>query len=965
MLVLCCWLLTLGLPQWVAFGQAVERATLTGRIEDANGVLPSATVLVKNTTLGTAADLNGAFQLPNVPVGPQTLLVRFIGYKTLEVPVEVKPGVNQLPTIKLSAEGTQLADVIVKGTMAASQIKAMNIKRNSLAIIDVLASDAIGKLPDRNAAEAVQRMPGVAVARYHGEADQATVRGLPFAWTSTLFNGTRMPSANVGGSRNAVLDAVPSEIIEYVQVAKALTPDMEGDAIGGSINFVTRTAPEFRKLSVSAAGGYNNFSKDGTYNGSIVYGDRFFDGKLGVMLSAAVWDRRWGTDQYTIAYNTGATNPQQQVAINSLLLKRYMGKRQTYGLNAGLEYRFNAGNRIFGRALHDKFNDIRPVYETYFLFSSNEYQLNFRDSFYETTIDGYEIGGEHQLSKRLKIDWLASDYLTEYVIDNTPSTTAPNKRGLPIATFRQRLSKGFGGLSSDGKKYLKFDAPDGIGDDPLAIMPRLNDPVADAIDPTKLTLRQLVILQLGVKEQDQVGQVNLKFDVSPKFSLKVGGKYRHKDRSGRSTSGALVYLPSVALGIPNSPPLVPLSQLQRESFPLRGGFFQEIGSPYNGYAVDNITQDQLAQLFSPSFQTANGFRDVTPASFPTTYSEGVENVMAGYVMGEWNATSKLKIFGGVRDEYTSLRVSGSSYRRENRTVEGRPTAVDVITPVTVSNDYHAILPMVHVKYALNPKANLRAAYTRTFIRPLFTDLVPTESVNLTSNPVTITRGNPDLRPTFASNYDLMGEYYFDNIGLLSGGLFYKNITDVVFQDRSVALEGGITTITSQPRNMRSAKLMGLEVALTRRFTFLPGFLGGFGVELNYTHTDSEVEVPRPVGSDVMMDKTSLPQQSKHLFNTILFYERNGLTARLAGNFRGRSVEAISQQLGPRLYTWTDDNFTVDFSAAYTISKQIRVFLEINNLTNEPIRQYLGDRRRLADSEWYSQRGQAGIRWDIF
>ncbi|WP_222597146.1 TonB-dependent receptor plug domain-containing protein [Chitinophaga pinensis] len=105
--------------------------------------------------------------------------------------------------------------------------------------MDVIAADAIGKLPDRNAAEAVQRVQGVAVARYHGEADAATVRGTPFAWTSTMFNGSRLPSANVTGGRNSVLDAVPSEMIQYVQVAKALTPDMEGDAIGGSINFIT------------------------------------------------------------------------------------------------------------------------------------------------------------------------------------------------------------------------------------------------------------------------------------------------------------------------------------------------------------------------------------------------------------------------------------------------------------------------------------------------------------------------------------------------------------------------------------------------------------------------------------------------------------------------------------------------------------------------------------------------------
>lgn len=950
-----CVLLSVGL----AWAQAPQRGTLIGRIADGTGYLPGATVLVKGTgTLGTATDLNGAYQLTNVPTGETTLIVSYIGYKTIEMSRLVNPGVNEVAVVKLSAEGTQLADVIVKGTIAGSQIKAISIKRNSLAMMDVLASDAIGKLPDRNAAEAVQRMPGVAVARYHGEADQATVRGTPFAWTSTLFNGTRMPSANVGGSRNAVLDAVPSEIIQYAQVIKALTPDMEGDAIGGSINFVTRVAPESRLLNVSAAGGFNNLSKDGTYNASIVYGDRFFNKKLGFMLAGAIWDRNWGTDEYTIAYNTGATDPKQQVAVNSLLMKRYMGKRQTYGFNAGLEYRFNQRNRVYARGLYDMFNDIRPVYESYFAFNTSEYQLNYRYSFYQTNIAGLELGGEHQLTNKLKIDYLFSDYTTEYYLNKTPNTTSQDLRGLPIASFRQKLSKGYGGLAADGRKYLYFDSPDGKGDDALGIQPYLNDPVADAIDPAKLTLRQLVLLQFGAKERDQVGQVNLKFDASSTFSLKVGAKFRHKDRSGRSTSGNRVY-------VPTSTSLLALNTLEREPFPARGGFFNALGNPYDAYAIDNISEQQLYNLYAPGFLQANNFRDVTPASFPTTYSDGREDVLAGYVMGEWNVTQKLKIFGGVRDEYTMLTANGSQYKRETVTVDGKPVVKESITPVTVTNNYHALLPMIHVKYLLNSHTNLRAAFTRTFVRPLFTELTPTESINTTTNPINISKGNAELRPTFANNLDLMGEYYFDNIGLFTAGLFYKDIKDVVFSDRSVVLNGTVTTVTTQPKNLRNATLMGFEVGLTRRFTFLPGFLGGFGIEANYTRIESEVDVPRSVGSDVVMDKTPLPNQSKHLFNAILFYERNGFTARLAGNYRGKSVESISQQLGPGLYTWANKNFTVDFSASYTITPKIRVFAEINNLTNEPLQNFLGDVRRISNSEWYSQRGQAGIRWDIF
>ncbi|PQA59238.1 TonB-dependent receptor [Siphonobacter curvatus] len=951
--------LLLCLSGTLAFGQ--HSGSVTGRIEDENGPLPGAAIRLKGTSQGTVTDLSGAFRLTNVPAGPVTLAAGYIGYQTAELTVQATTGEVVIPVIKLTPEGKALSDVVVRGTMAASQIKAMSIKRNSLALMDVMAADAIGKLPDRNAAEAVQRMPGVAVARYHGEADQATVRGVPFSWTSTLLNGTRMPSASVGGSRNAVLDAVPSEIIQYVQVAKALTPDMEGDAIGGSINFVTRVAPEFRKLSVSAAGGYNNFSKDGTYNASITYGDRFMKGKLGVMLTAAIWDRQWGTDEYVVSYNTGLPVPEQRYSLNSLLLKRYMGKRQTYGLNAGLEYRFNEKHRIFGRALHDKFNDIRPVYESYLLFNTNEYQLNYRYSYYQTRIDGGEIGGEHQLASRLKLDWSASNYVSEYYID-TPPTLPKEKRGLPIATFRQKLTQGFGGLASDGKRYLSFDSPNGVGDDPMQILPHLKDP-KERVHPTQLTLQQLVIYQLGTKEEDRVAQANVKYDFSSRFSLKVGGKYRHKYKE--STQASLVYLPNRALGVPNAAPLVPLSQLERTEFPVRQNFFRNLNADYGSYAINSLTKNQLFDLFSTQFQQTNQFRDVTPVSNATGHFDGTEDVLALYVMGEWNVTPKLKLFGGVRNEHTAVELNGSSYKRETITENDQSKSVETVTPTTVKNDYHAFLPMIHLKYTPTSKSVLRAAFTRTFIRPNFTELNPGENINTTTNPLTITRGNIDLKPTFASNFDLMGEYYFDNIGLVTGGLFYKKIKDYSFSNQSIEIYNGAQALVTQPQNLENATLQGLELGMLRRFDFLPGFLSGLGVELNGTAIHSSLRVPRVVNNERQYETTSLPNQSKFLFNSILFYERKGLTIRLAGNFRGRSVETINQQLGPDFYIWTNNNFTLDGSAAYAINAKFRVFVEVNNLTNEPVRMYMGKPERTTSTEWYSQRGQAGIRWDIF
>ena len=350
--------------------------------------------------------------------------------------------------------------------------------------------------------------------------------------------------------------------------------------------------------------------------------------------------------------------------------------------------------------------------------------------------------------------------------------------------------------------------------------------------------------------------------------------------------------------------------------------------------------------------------DVTPKTNPTALYTGTEQVMSGYFMTEIDATEQLKIVGGFRLEYTRMQLDGS------RVVTAGTPAVTTVSESTVNNNYHAFLPMLHLKYALNDNSNLRAAYTRSFIRPAFGDMTPGTSVDNTRTPMAISQGNPNLKPTFSDNFDLMGEHYFSNVGIVSGGLFYKNISEVVFTDISMQNINGSDFLVTQAKNLNHAKLLGFEAGINKRFDFLNGFWSGFGTEFNYTYIESKVNVPRGTGSNLVLDKTSLPNQSNHLFNAILFYEHNNLMLRLAGNYRGTSVETINQQLGPDFYIWTAANFTIDASATVTINKRLKAFVELNNLSNAPVKTYMGDKRRLTTNEWYGSRGQAGIRWDI-
>jgi len=932
---------------------AQNYASMIGKVSDGKTFLPGVNISILERKTGTSTDFDGNFQVSNSSGEKLTVSFSYMGYQTITKEIKLVSGINNLGTVTLAAEEGALKEIIVKGFTGPSQIKALSMKKKSLAIMDVLSADAVGKLPDRNAAEAVQRMPSVSVNRYHGEANQVSVRGTPYGWTSTLYNGTRLPSASVMGTRNTLLDAIPTEMIQYIQLSKAITPDMEGDAIGGSVNFISRTAPKKTMLNASLGGGYNQKAEKGSYNASLVYGQRFFKDKLGIVLAASIWDRNFATDEMVVDYNINAPVQSQKYGINTVNAKRYFGQRTTKAISGGIDFELNDKNKFFGKFLYDKFRDVRPVYESFYDFAKKRYTFSYRYSDYKTDLNGVEIGGEHRIGSKLKFDWSFANNEMTYLLD-TPPNMPSDMRGLPIAQFSQKLVGDFGVRSSDGAVYNTFDSPDGNGVNIYNIDPKLTNPT-DVMDPTRLTLQQLVITQLDQRDHDKVGQINFNYDATDRFVIKAGSKLRFKDYEGQQTP--IVYLPGAALGIPGSPALLPMSSLQTEPYPNANNFFSEIGSPFNNLIVNPITKNQLFDIFTPSYLKANGFADYSPAYNVTTKFKGEENVFSAYVMGVYDVSEKTKIIAGARNEETNVTMSSTAYDSQTK----------VATPITKTSSYNAFLPMVHLKYAFNENINFRAAYTRTFSRPNLPDLNPSEIIDVTAGVPKITRGNTDLKPTFSNNLDFMGEYFLKDIGLITAGVFYKDISDYIFRDISAERINNVNYIVTQPKNIKDASLLGFEFGITKRFTEWNGFWGGFGIDFNTSIIKSKLEVSRydAQGNVTATDKTTLPNQSKLLFNSSVFYEKYGFMFRIAGNYRGKSVETINQNLGPDYYISAMQNFTVDFSADYSISNKIKVFMEVRNLTNEPFKQFLGNNEgRITNSEWSSINGQLGLKYQI-
>ncbi|MEM6963757.1 MAG: TonB-dependent receptor [Bacteroidota bacterium] len=930
----------------------INAQTIIGTIQDATGALPGVTVAIVGSAKGTTTDIGGQFKLTALKAGAYTLQFSFIGYKTIEKTVSVTDnGKTDLGVINLEPASESLAEVVVNGTYLPSQMAALNMQKKAPGIMNVLASDAIGKLPDRNAAEAVQRIQGVSIERDHGEGRYVIVRGTPIKWNANLINGNRLPASegtsnDAGGDRAVPLDIFPSEMIQFVQLSKAITPDMEGDAIGGSVNFITRTAPAERTFSVSLAGGINGQAQAGTYNGSVLYGDRFLGGKLGLIASAAIWDRSWATDNYEVAYNAQLEG-EQQFSISDLELRDYIGRRSTLGFNLGAEYNLSEDNKIFVRGIYSDFQDNESAREHIYQFPVGDTTnmgtatLRTRNGIQRIQLQGGELGGEHQLNSKFAMNWKVSTYQTE-LTNGTLSGPEDYNDSYQMAVFNQAVE--FGGISEDGYKF--------IGSDHENIQPN----AITAYDPDATILGLMYAFQQRSLERDIVGQLDFTYNATDALMLKFGGKYRSKYREGGAP--LTISLPGAALGIPDAP-ITPISTLTTEAFPTKGGFLTELGENYENILRDHITLDQLHNMFSADFKENAGMIDIVQDEESTaaaaSFYDGNENVLAGYIMADFTISEQLKLIGGVRHEMTMLEYNGNQVDSFG------------ISNVSNNNTTHAFLPMFHIKYSPNDNANIRLAYTRTFARPDFGSLNPGTTVDEINR--IIVRGNPLLESTFANNFDLMAEYYFDNVGVVSGGVFYKQITNDIFNSTNLENIDGLLYSVVEPRNLEQGYLAGFEVGISKRLDFLPGAWSGLGIDANYTYTDSEVDVPNfNVTGDGAIEKTTtaqkLPSQADHIFNASIFYEKYGLLARLAANYKGSYIVSFSD-FGPEHNRYYGSNLTLDFSAAYKISNKVRIFAEVNNLTNAPLYYYHGEVERPEQVEFYSIRGQIGIRYAFF
>jgi TonB-dependent receptor len=844
-------------------------------------------------------------------------------------------GLMIVPLVKgeeVAAEEQGIEEIVVYGAIISGERAALERQRDSSRIMNVVNADGIGKLPDRNAAEAVARVPGVSIERDQGEGRFVAVRGLPSQWNATTLNGNRLPTAEEETtSRATAFDFFPSELIERIEVSKTQTPDLEGDALGGSVNFVTRTAPEERLFAISTAANYNQKTDKAGYNTSLVYGDRTGDGRFGFLLNGTAWRRDWATDNFEP--RRGADG----IGTRRLELRDYTGQRNTYGINGALEFVPDEDHRLFARAQYGTLIDDEKHYKHLYRFDRNRIELQNIHNELTTEFTTFEIGGEHGFGESQTLNWSLSSATNEFYYGCIPTC---DERAYFVVRFDQR-NVAYTGLENRRGEANSYNVVDGGRVDPQR--PDTHLPAGFVMNPTVMALTNVELYKVDVEEKDKlVLAVDYTIDLDERLSV----KWRDKERTAEFADEFYVW--NRAAG-----PVPVLGSFNLINQPGRGEF--DIG-------VRNTYSDGFSQVADPGDLRAWFVRNRNNLVLDRVDSALISNggalgrnfdvqeeQLAGYAMATWTPADTFELVGGLRVVRTDTTVFGQVL--ETNTTTRTSELVDV----EGGRKYTSLLPQVQFRWSLRDDLDLRGAITRTFARPDFGNLNP--GGTFAEHDLEFFSGNASLKPTYANGIDLSLEWYPGDIALVSAGIFYKDITDPIFQSSSVGTFRDVSGVRFfRPENGDDAKLWGAEFAFVKQFDSLPGWMQYLGINANLTLMDSEMKISGRAGD------VAIPRQADLLYNVTAYYDDGNLALRLALNHKDEFIEehGASSSFDSYYGKYT----SLDFSASYVFDDHWSVFLELNNLTNEPLKYYLGEPGRPLQVEYYELRGQLGVRFAL-
>lgn len=909
---------------------AAPRGSITGVVlDDSRHAIQGAVVYIRALNLGAVTAADGSFSLRGVPEGRYDVCVNYVGYEQICQNCDIRKE-QTLHCEFLLHEGMAIGNVVVSG-IVEGQRRALSIQKNNDGVSNIVAADQMSRFADANIGDAMKRIPGINVQYDQGEARFGQVRGTAPDLTSVTLNGNRLPSAE-GDSRAAQLDLIPTDMIQTIEVHKVVTADMDGDAIGGAVNLVTKNSP-YRQTGTATAGvGYNPISQRVTFNGSASWGSRFFKDRLGVMASLAYHNNPIGSDNIEATWKEDEAG---NAYVDEFEVRQYYVHRERQSYSLSLDWKFNENHKIELRGMYNRRNDWE-----------NRYRLTYKDITPDAdgTATAYlrrqtkggspdnkfarlerqqtadiALSGEHNLG------WLGVEWGFDYA---RASEERPNERYI--------------GLESDEDNPIRFDVD--LSDE--------REPRFTPSDPSLMDLNTTNFIKLDeltesfseIEENEYKAHIDLRarlFTGTFAGTLRAGYKYQDKEKSKLIT-------------------FYDVEPADEASFLARamgaGNTFD--ATRRNFYAGDYTVGDFVSKQYLShlDFTDAALFdRTRNPMEEAENYT-GKETIHAGYLRYDQQFGNRLKLIAGLRLEHTAYDYTGNALHvdadEENITS----------TPTSRKNDTDNWLPSVLLKYEPVDNMVLRASFTTTLARPKFRQMVPGDRVNLADEEYTM--GNPDLRNTVSNNYDLMFEYYFKSIGLVSAGVYYKEISDFIvdamIEDQTIG--GTEFKELYKAVNAGDAMLFGIEAAFQRDLGFIAPALKNFGIYANYTYNRSKVtRLTDPIFAGRSADDIQLPGTPEHTVNASLYFENRRLTATLSYNYASSFLDNEEMGMTPFTDRYYDSVNYLDANVSVRASKHISIFAEVGNLLNQPLRYYQGTKDRVRQAEYYGIRCSLGAR----
>ena len=802
-------------------------------------------------------------------------------------------------------------------------------------VVNIQSAETIAKYPDVNAAEALSRIPGVALSIDTAEGRFVNIRGLDGNFNGATFGGVVLLNTQPGGTyfnsagRAVEFDTIPIGAIDRIVVTKTGLPEHDAEGLGGSIELTPRTAIGTKRpfAEITAGGGIETFRSHGLYRDEVVIGAPFGgtnadgDAPFSFVATQFLYNDRRGFDDLEGAYiDDQPATPDK--AYDALELRRYNYNRKRFGYSGELDFTPNNDHRLYARVSIAGYNEsvMRDRLEIDGLgdgvaqsrnsftapAASTQKTLRDEDETHRNVV--FQLGGVHHFNT-VTFDWFGAYSRATYVKHFDYNSTFAGPEGLTV---------GYDNITDPNHPALT-----GVSG-------------ADVLDSANYALAGISNASENDRDREWSGAGNLSapLHLLDGDAAKIGFKLRYRRKIARPLNFTYGYTgPDV--GLPGF---------------VGGGPFTDF---YGRYDIgDGIDAGKVRDFLgaNPTLFTRNTARDLSRNA--GGFFDDTENVAAGYAQYQGNIGA-LGILAGVRVERTHSVYRGIS---EITPPQPDPPAAAIApsyVPTSRSRTYTNVFPTAQLRYQVAPTVIARATYSTGIFRPGFFQTIQASSVDVGGQ--SVSTGNPDLKPTYANSFDLALEYAPSATSFVSLGLFDKELSNyiVTFSSRGSypGIPGSNTTIDTFG-NVSGAYARGVEAAGSVKFTSLPGLLNGFGIDANASYVDSSARI-RPGAS------IPLPGTFKYTANGALFYERGKLRLRAAGQYESAVLFGVGGSRARDIFQ--DKRLTLDLNGSYDVTRRVGLYVNAKNLTNEPLRFYEGSKNRPIQREYYDLTLEGGVK----